>query len=233
MWTSPFSNSSVSSSAHLTVRQRKALCLVREAAEAAGKEGLDVWQFAVEIDRLHALDLSNTDLRYLLCWGYLEHAQERTITGSHQRLFHPLRTLALPRQTCFVLTAKGLELTSEPSVEKDVGVIALAGDSTALPCSLPQVPRWDGQLRRLLWQSCLIREFHRHAPNQELVLTALEEEGWPAYIDDPLPHAPGVDPKLRLHDTIKSLNRNHLQRILRFGGDGSGLGIRWFPVQRC
>jgi hypothetical protein len=73
----------------------------------------------------------------------------------------------------------------------------------------------------------LIKEFRRPAANQELVLAALEEEGWPAKIDDPLPPTSGIDPRVRLHDTIKALNRHHLHQILRFRGDGKGQGIRW------
>jgi hypothetical protein len=95
------------------------------------------------------------------------------------------------------------------------------------------VPRWDSASRSLWWRQCLIKEFCRPAGNQELVLTALEEEGWPPQIDDPLPGTRDIDPKVRLHDTIKSLNRNHHYRIISFGGDGRGCGIRWMIVEHA
>ena len=72
--------------------------------------------------------------------------------------------------------------------------------------------------------------FRRPAVNQETILAALEEEGWPSRIDAPLPQTPGIDPKVHLHDTIKSLNRRHLQSIICFRGDGSGAGVGWMIV---
>jgi hypothetical protein len=62
---------------------------------------------------------------------------------------------------------------------------------------------------------------------QEAILMAFEEEQWPPRIDDPLPGHPDLLPKRRLHDTIKSLNRNQKNSLIRFMGDGTGEGIRW------
>jgi hypothetical protein len=62
---------------------------------------------------------------------------------------------------------------------------------------------------------------------QEAILIAFEEERWPPRIDDPLPGSPDLLPKRRLHDTIKSLNRNQKNRLVRFMGDGTGEGVRW------
>jgi hypothetical protein len=212
--------------------QWKALRLLSEAWLAARSEGCDIWQFAVEIDQLRAVDLSNTDLRCLLCWGYLEHAQERTKGGTNRRIFQPLRTLVLPKRTCFVLTAKGWEAVSECGAAQDVGVVASPGELTALPCPCPQVPRWDRGSRQLWWRDRLVKEFRRLSVNQELVLAALEEEGWPTRIDDPLPQTPGIDPKVRLHDTIKALNRHCIDQLICFQGDGTGWGVRWIIARR-
>ena len=63
--------------------------------------------------------------------------------------------------------------------------------------------------------------------NQERILAAFEEEGWPVHIDDPLPPHPEQDSKRRLHDTINSLNRNQKKRLIQFLGNGNGQGIRW------
>jgi hypothetical protein len=207
------------------------LRLLGEAWLAARAEGLDVWQFAVEIDQLRALGLSHTDLRRLLHWGYLEHGRENARAANRQRFFQRLGTLVLPERTCFVLAAKGGEMVSEIGSEKGVREDVVAKELTALTCSLSAAPRWDSGGRQLWWKDVLVKEFHCPAPNQELVMAALEEEGWPTRIDDPLPPTPEIDPKVRLHDTIKSLNRHHLQRVLRFCGDGSGRGIRWLPVR--
>lgn len=208
----------------LTSCQCLALRLLRDAQDAAQTEGRDIWHFAVEIEQLRSAGLSHTDLRRLLCWGLLEHARERTPGGARQRIFQHLNSSALPRRTCFVLTAKGASLASQHSLATP---LAAGSEGVELDGFVPAVPRWDKQLRQLWWRDCLIKQFRVPAPNQEIVLAALEEDGWPARIDDPLPHTPGIDSKARLHDTIKSLNRHQQHRLLCFHGDGNGLGICW------
>jgi hypothetical protein len=91
-------------------------------------------------------------------------------------------------------------------------------------------PRWDHQRRQLRLGPEIVKEFKLPSPNQETVLMAFEEEGWPPRIDDPLPPQPQLDPRRRLHDTIKALNRKQRQGLIRFRGDGSGEGIRWEPT---
>ncbi len=59
---------------------------------------------------------------------------------------------------------------------------------------------------------------------------AFEEEGWPHRIYDPLPPKGETNPKIRLHETIKWLNRNRENPLLRFLGDGTGEGLCWEPV---
>ena len=73
----------------------------------------------------------------------------------------------------------------------------------------------------------VIKRFKWPAINQETLLAVFEEEDWPPRIDDPLPMLPEQNPKRRLHDTIKCLNRHHLQQLIRFRGDGTGEGVRW------
>ena len=65
------------------------------------------------------------------------------------------------------------------------------------------------------------------SPNQEAVLAAFEEEGWPHRIDDPLRFQVELGPKYRLHYTIRRLNRSQQQRLIRFFGDGTGVGVCW------
>lgn len=96
-----------------------------------------------------------------------------------------------------------------------------------VPCSIPEVPRWDSCLRQLMWKNFLIKEFRVPAANQETVLHAMQEDGWPPRMDDPLPCKHGLDPKVRLHETIKALNRNQQHALLRFRGDGTGKAIYW------
>jgi hypothetical protein len=46
-----------------------------------------------------------------------------------------------------------------------------------------------------------------------------------------LPQDRNVDSVERLHETVKSLNRNQLVRAVRFRGDGTGRGVSWGRVQ--
>jgi hypothetical protein len=88
-------------------------------------------------------------------------------------------------------------------------------------------PKWDRDRRELRVGSKVVKVFKLPSPMQEAILVAFEEEHWPPRIDDPLPSHPELLPKRRLHDTIKSLNRNQKQPLIRFMGDGTGEGIRW------
>ena len=63
--------------------------------------------------------------------------------------------------------------------------------------------------------------------NQELILAAFEESGWPPRLDDPLPPVPDMDSKRRLRDATARLNGNQKRRLIRFHGDGSGRGLCW------
>jgi hypothetical protein len=97
---------------------------------------------------------------------------------------------------------------------------------TAPTCS-PQIPQWDKERQELRLGDLVVKQFKVPAPNQELILAAFQEEGWPPRMDDPLPPHPEQDSKRRLHDTITTLNRHQKHRLIRFSGDGSGEGVRW------
>jgi hypothetical protein len=92
------------------------------------------------------------------------------------------------------------------------------------------IPYWDGRLLQLWWRGACIREYRHDAANQRLVLDGFEAEQWPKRLDDPLPREQGVNVKIRLCETIKGLNRGQRPHLLRFRGDGTGLGVRWEPV---
>jgi hypothetical protein len=93
------------------------------------------------------------------------------------------------------------------------------------PPDVPRKPRWDRTARKLWLGSCLVKEFPRPSVCQVLILEAFEEQGWPEAVDDPLPHDPDIDPKRRLHDTIKRLNRHQRWPALSFHGNGNGEGV--------
>jgi hypothetical protein len=91
-------------------------------------------------------------------------------------------------------------------------------------------PHWDNKAGELWWKGECIRRFRHDASSQRRVLDALEEQGWPGRIDDPLPKQRDSDSKQRLRETIKSLNRGQRPVRLRFHCDGTGEGIRWEAI---
>src|SRR5687768_7642753 len=77
-------------------------------------------------------------------------------------------------------------------------------------------PHWDAELRTLFIGDVIVKTFRQPAPIQEMILAAFEEEGWPRHLDDPLPPLPGLNPKDRLHQAIRNLNRAMNEPIIRF-----------------
>jgi hypothetical protein len=200
-----------------------------EALDYAQQTSGDLWEFAVEIQSLHESGLSYNDLRLLVRKNWVEHAREVTVIGQNGRQFQPTGDLTFRRRSCFVLTAEGVVAARKAAgpraaVEPVSEGNGCARDSHACPCDAPQ---WDAEKRVLSWSGCVVKRFKWHALNQERVLAAFEEERWPGRIDDPLPPEPEQDPKRRLSDTIKCLNRKQIHELLHFRGDGTGEGVIW------
>jgi hypothetical protein len=198
------------------VRLAAALPALEEAHADARALRLDAWQLAIPGRELTAAGLTGNDLRWLLAHGLMVHAEETTTPGDPRRVFRAVHSLAVGPTTCFLLTPGGAAFCD-----------ALL--AAAPPAAL--FPRWDSGQRTLTWNGVLVKWFRTPASNQELVLQAFEEEGWPTRIDDPLPAVGQVAPQVRLHDTIKRLNRGQVHPLLHFGGDGTGCGVRWEAAQ--
>jgi hypothetical protein len=204
-----------------------------EARDYAGDAHRDVWDFAVEIAGLTALGLTVSDLRWLVSKGYVEHACEVTKPDDPVRRFRPGSNLTFVKETCFVLTQGGVSLLQGAGAA--CAILHLGGGGVQGPLSpvapaspVPAAtPRWDHQRRILSVGGRVVKQFRVPSPNQEAVLAAFQREGWPAYIGDPLPASGGPQGKIRLHDTIKCLNGRQEERLIRFRGNGTGLGVLW------
>ena len=189
------------------------------------------WDFAVEIADLDSLGVSHDELRWMIGKGLVEQAREIGDGNGIGRSFDSPGGFTFTQQSCFVLTASGLQLATELSVEID-------SDHVTLPVSdsgrgkIQLLPQWDDQRHELRLGDVLVKRFKWRAANQEAILAAFHEEGWPARIDDPLPPVPETDPKRRLSDTIKCLNRKQQNSLVRFSGDGTGEGVLWDVVDR-
>jgi hypothetical protein len=166
----------------------------------------------------------------------VEHAQETTSPNHSNRTYRRGQSLLFAQRSCFVLTPAAAEFLMETSgIGEPNGLTQPILPTVGRPpheVTLELGPRWDAQRRELYLDGQLVKRFRLPSPNQELILTVFEEERWPVRIDDPLPCHAEQDPKRRLHDTIKSLNRNQKFPLLRFMGDGTGQGICWDRAAR-
>jgi hypothetical protein len=162
------------------------------------------------------------------------HQQQRPVESGATNLAAGIRAALIrlagghDKETCFVLTHAGV-LSARTSPADPTTFHLCGGDATARTRTL-LTPRWDNEDRVLWVAGRIVKRYSRPSPNQEAVLRAFEEEGWPCRIDDPLPPKGEMVPKARLHDTIKWLNRNQEHCLLRFLGDGTGEGLCWEPV---
>jgi len=90
--------------------------------------------FAVELEYLIAAGANATDPRWLLCIRMIELAIETTPAGAKHRTFRKVKSLAIPRGSCFILTANGERCTSSQSFS-----------TTASSATKSIRPHWDAR----------------------------------------------------------------------------------------
>ncbi|MEZ6098696.1 MAG: hypothetical protein R3E01_06965 [Pirellulaceae bacterium] len=191
----------------------------------------DPWEFALHFAELRELGITRTDIQWLLHNEILH--RRPTIDESKSVLRSATTTLS---DLLFILSDKGCSYvspisTSAPESQGDAPHLEptdtqAAGDSPS-ECR----PRWNRHDRELYYGDQLVKKFSVPAKNQELVLTAFEEEEWPQHIDSPLPPAKsGEAASVRLRDTIKRLNQGHQAKYVTFHGNGSGSQIVWHRI---
>jgi hypothetical protein len=208
----------------------QALTILLQAYDYASDVGRDPWEFAVEISVFQQAGCTHSDLRWLKCKEFVDHATEITAPVDQRREFQLSPNISFNRNTCFVLTPAGARLTRGQIWKTESRAVGhgLLGQSGIF---IGVVPVWDRELHVLRVGDLIVKHFKTPAPNQGAILSAFQEEGWPLRIDDPIPPQIGQDSKTRLHDTINALNRNQKHRLIHFVGDGSGQGIRWELLQ--
>jgi len=214
-------------------RMKAALTALLEALDYAHDADTSAWDFAIEISTLRRLKLSNSDLRWLVVRGLVEHAVEITLGGDSQRSFrHPAR-LVFSKKTCFVLTSAGAELArgfSRRAVVRTVSDGRAPSEPPALaivnPPSTSLVPKWDRDRLELRVGSTVVKRFKIPSVQQEAILAALEEKGWPGRIENPLGAAQG-DAARGMQQAIQSLNMNQKQPLIRFLEDAGGQAVLW------
>src|SRR5262245_57533324 len=102
---------------------------------------------------------------------------------------------------------------------------------SAARVTLAAPPFWDAIRRELRLGKRVVKRFRQPARNQETILAAFQEDGWPPRIDNPLPRKGDTQAVDRLHEAVKKLNRAP-RRLIRFLSDGNGLGILWEVIKR-
>jgi len=197
------------------------------------------------------------DVRWLLTQGLLLYREETFSAPEVPRQFRHSRRKHFTPHSCFVLKEKAVPIFREllaaraPQLEayrqgldrllKEIPLTIAPLQSapspahsrnqqeSVLPTSadLPQQPTWAQAAHQLRVGALVVKIFKRAAANQELILSVFEEEGWPEWIDDPLPPAKGIRPGLRLKETVKSLNRHQENHLIHFSGDFVHGRIRW------
>ena len=203
-------------SQNTVVRLQPVFAALREAFEFSQKVMVDHWQFAVEIEQLYSCGATPQELQALTREGLIMHAEETTPGKKHVRTYRHADSLGFSPNSCFVLSNEGLQAM------KGNGMTSNDGKEQS-----EFAPVWNDKHCELRFARQLIKRFKWRAPNQETLLLAFQQQGWPSRIIDPLPPNSMVDPKRRLHDTIKCLNRRHSRNLIRFHGDGTGGGVVW------
>jgi hypothetical protein len=180
------------------------------------------------IDRLRHLHVWDEVLLWMLYQGYCEHLHLPSSScgpsGAVESAIALLsESLVIGPHSAFALTEPGEEfagwLLMALLLPEDEEVFSEACRTLELGRF---VPSYDRQERVFCWGHQLVKCFRQPSVNQELILSAAEELGWPMWFDDPLPGCKGRSAKVRLHDTIKDLNRRQKAPLIHFKGDGTG-----------
>jgi hypothetical protein len=217
----------------LAPRMKAAFVALLEALEYSQDLGANAWDFAVEIASLRSLELANSDLRWVVARGLAEHVVEITPVYDATRTFRHCERALFGKRSCFVLTPSGealaRELRGDSESDADHGELLFARQSDR-DCKAPlrsRVPDWDCDRHELCIASVVVKRFTIPSLDAESVLTAFEEQSWPARIDDPLPPWDESAQTTRLQEAIHRLNRGQNRPGIRFLGDDTGRGVLW------
>jgi hypothetical protein len=212
---------------------RAALALLKRALDCAKDARSPPWDFATEINHLYAAGLKITDLRWMVVKEFVEHADETSAYGDGHRSFTPCRGLNFLPTTRVFLTATGAAFAArEDAASPD----EIRGHNGNFQAHASPKPHWDAARRELSLGVRMVKQFHVPARNQELILSAFQEEDWPESIVDPLADEFDVDTKARLNDVVYRLNHKQLAQLIHFHVNRHGTSVRWAlrkPATAC
>ncbi len=183
---------------------------------------------AVPLSRLRGLGMGETAVLWMMYQAHLDHLLPAPGRKGGRGVLRRAESLHFLPASSFLLTEAGAEFAADLLADAGRrGARKVVEDRWGRGLIGRLVPRYNKEERVFSWGAHLLKCFRQPAGNQELILAAAEELGWPEWFDDPLPRAPGTNPKRRLHDTIQDLNRRQRIYLVHFKGEGNGTGIGW------
>jgi hypothetical protein len=211
----------------LAPRIRLFLQTLREALEYSLDLKTSRWEFAVEWQALRRFGVTPSDLRWLAARGMIESGLEVTKLSSPERSFQSCQQLVISKRTCFVLTDAGEELLASGLLADGSRLVDAdwpANESSAEDAAAVLRPHWDHDRLELRLGSTVLRQFKLPSADEERVLAAFEERGWPRRIGSPLPA--GGDFR-RLVECVAALNWRLRRPLLHFGCNEQGHEVTW------
>jgi hypothetical protein len=195
------------------------------AAYEARERGVAPAENPLSFERLDRLGVGKEVAQWILFQGHALHLKRGAWPSVAGR---DCDSAVICEASAFALTEVGQEFA-----EDFVGRVLVPADEDEFGAVRDQLwtgvltPSYDPKTRVFTWGRHLLKQFRQPSSNQELILQSAEELGWAAWFDDPLPRGQPANPKMRLHDTIKDLNRRQSPALVRFKGDGTGTQVGW------
>lgn len=210
-----------------------ALQALKQAHDSAFEFHTNVWEFSIELEQMLGFGVATHVLRAMVCQGWIQHQRETSKTNASNRTFEAATGLNFCERSCFAITKEGyLFIQSQAGLESlDTSAVKNRGNKmsnsgSAASGSIRRAqPVWDRDKREFRLGDVLVKKFKWPAKNQEALLSAFEDAGWPMHLKNPLPPS-GISMKQQLHDTIKCLNQGQVNECVKFRGDGTALGVR-------
>ncbi|MEX1027807.1 MAG: hypothetical protein WD049_07345, partial [Candidatus Paceibacterota bacterium] len=187
-------------------------------------------EFGVDIRCLRKVGFTDSELRWLLCKGYIEHYWDLTLPGERGRTIRRILSLRFSKRSCFALTQAGWDFAEQFNYTSQMQT-RHATNPDADERRATSIPAWNAMSRQLTVDGFVLKTFQVPSSNQERILTAFEEEAWAAQIDNPLPPSKSVNCRTRLTQTLYRLNRSLVPPLIHFSCS-NGDRVYWERTNR-
>src|SRR2546421_181508 len=101
----------------------EALVPLLESYYTARELNRTIWDLALELSSLHHLGVSDSQLRYVICRGFVEHRFETGLSDQAERTFSAPKCLRFNGNSCFVLTEAGRLAAKQASNQHTTTII--------------------------------------------------------------------------------------------------------------